>query len=304
MAQTAPPYPSKPLRFVVPFAAGGNIDIIGRLLAPPMSKALGQNIVVDNRPGGGTVIGTELVVRAAPDAHTILLMGPSYTINLHARKLPYDTANDFTGVAKLAANPLLLSVHPSLPVRTPKELVALAKAKPGEVTYGTASPTGFQRLAGERFRLLTGIDIINVPYQGGAPAAIAVMGGHTTILLGNVSEAATFVAGGKLRGIAVTSLERSPVMPQVPTLHESGYRGFEATNWFGAVKRAGAPKAAIDRLSAEFAKALDTPEVRDGLNRLGLFNTYLNADRYNAYIAAEIDANGKVVRAAHIKMEM
>jgi tripartite-type tricarboxylate transporter receptor subunit TctC len=234
--------PVKPVRMVVPFAAGGTIDIIGRLLSQPLSRALGQNVVVDDRPGGGTVIGVDIVARAPADGHTVLLMGPSFTINPFARStLPYDTARDFTAIARLAANPLLFSVHPSLPAKTPRELIALARAKPGELTYGTASPTGFQRLAGEKLRAAAGIDIVNVPYSGGGPAAIAVMGGHTSILLGNVSEAAPFVAIGKLRGIAVTSLERSAVMMDVPTLHESGFPGFEATNWFGAVGRSVAP---------------------------------------------------------------
>ncbi|HYK14536.1 MAG TPA: tripartite tricarboxylate transporter substrate binding protein [Burkholderiales bacterium] len=296
--------PVKPVRMVVPFAAGGTIDIIGRLLSQPLSRALGQNVIVDDRPGGGTVIGVDIVARAPADGHTLLLMGPSFTINPFARsKLPYDTAQDFTGIARLAANPLLFSVHPSLPAQTPRELIALARAKPGELTYGTASPTGFQRLAGEKLRAAAGIDIVNVPYQGGGPAAVAVMGGHTTILLGNVSEAAPFVAFGKLRGIAVTSIERSAVMPTIPTLHESGFPGFEAINWFGAVGRTSMPPAAIERLSVELLRALDAPEVRDGLMRLGLYAAALNPQDFNAFLSAEMQANEKVVRAANIRMD-
>ena len=296
-------FPSKQVRFIVPFAAGGTIDIIGRLLSPSMSKTFGQQIVVEDRPGGGTVIATELVVRAPADAHVLLLMGPSYTINLFARKLPYDTERDFAAIARLAANPLLFSVHPSLPVRTPKDLVALARAKPGELTYATASPTGFQRLAAEQFKLLAKIDIVNVPYQGGGPAAIAVMGGHTTINLGNVSEAATYVAAGRLRAIAVTSLTRSEVMKEVPTLHESGYPGYEATNWFGAVTRVGAPKASIDRLSSEFARALETPEVKTGLAKSGLYNAYMNPERYDEFLRQQFRANEKTVKATGMRME-
>jgi tripartite-type tricarboxylate transporter receptor subunit TctC len=296
--------PVKPVRMVVPFAAGGTIDIIGRLLSQPLSRALGQNVIVDDRPGGGTVIGVDIVARAPADGHTLLLMGPSFTINPFARsKLPYDTAQDFTGIARLAANPLLFSVHPSLPAKTPRELIALARAKPGELTYGTASPTGFQRLAGEKLRAAAGIDIVNVPYQGGGPAAVAVMGGHTTILLGNVSEAAPFVAFGKLRGIAVTSFERSAVMPTIPTLHESGFPGFEAINWFGAVGRTSMPAAGIERLSVELLRALDAPEVRDGLMRLGLYAAALNPQEFNAFLRAEMQANEKVVRAANIRMD-
>lgn len=302
-AAGAPPFPARQVRFVVPFAAGGTIDIIGRLLAPSMSKTFGQQIVVEDRPGGGTVIATELVARAPADAHVLLLMGPSYTINLFARKLPYDTERDFAGIARLAANPLLFTVHPSLPVRTTKDLVALARAKPGELTYATASPTGFQRLAMEQFKIQAKIDIVNVPYQGGAPAAIAVMGGHTTINVGNVSEAAPYAATGRLRAIAVTSLQRSDVMKEVPTLHETGYPGFEATNWFGAVTRTGAPKASIDRLSAEFARALDTAEVKAGMAKLGLFNAYLNAEQYTSYLNQQFRANEKIVKATGMRME-
>ena len=303
-AAVAQGFPSKSVRLVVPFAAGGAIDLIGRLLAPPLTKALGQQVIVDDRPGGGTVIGTDIVARAPADGHTILLMGPSFTINLFARdQLPYDTVKDFTGIARLAANALVFSVHPSLPARTPKELVALARARPGELTYGTASLTGFQRLAAEKLRAMAKIDILNVPYQGGGPAAIAVMGGHTTILLGNVSEAAPFVAQGRLHAIAVTSLERSDVMKDVPTLHESGYPGYEAINWFGAVTRTSVPKPIIDRMSAEFAKALDAPEVKDGLARLGLNNAYMDPEQYNAYMRAEMQSNEKIVRAAKIRME-
>jgi tripartite-type tricarboxylate transporter receptor subunit TctC len=296
-------YPSKQVRFIVPFTAGGTIDIIGRLLAPSMSKAFGQQIVVEDRPGGGTVIGTDLVARAPADAHVILLMGPSYTINLFARKLPYDTERDFAGIARLAANPLMFTVHPSVPARNIKELVALAKAKPGELTYATASPTGSQRLAAEQFKLLSKIDIVNVPYQGGGPATIAVMGGHTTINFGNVSEAAPYVTAGRLRAIATTGLTRSDVLKDVPTVHESGYPGYEAINWFGAVTRAGAPKASIERLSAEFARALDTPEVKSGLTKNGLSNAYLNSERYEEFLRQQFRANEKTVKATGMRME-
>lgn len=296
-------FPSKPVRLVVPFAAGGTIDIISRLLAPPLTKALGQNVLVDDRPGGGTAVGTVLVAQSPPDGHTLLMIGPSFTINLFARdKLPYDTVRDFTGVARLAANPLLISVHPSVPAKTPAALIALARSRPGELTYATASPTGSQRLAGEKFRAMAKIDILNIPYSGGAPAAVAVMGGHTTILLGNVSEAAPFVASGKLRAIAVTSLERSDVMKDVPTLHESGLAGYEVINWFGAVTRSSAPATAIERMSAELARALELPEVKDRLTNIGLSAATMNAGQFNAFLKAEMQSNEKIVRAANIRM--
>ncbi len=296
-------YPTRSVRFIIPFAAGGTIDVIGRLVGPSMSKNLGQAMVVENRPGGGTVIACEIVAHAPADAYTILLMGPSYTINLFARPLPYDTERDFTTIARLAANPLLMSVHPSLPVKSPKELIALARSKPGELTYATASPTGFQRLAAEQFKRLAGIDIVNIPYQGGAPATIAVLGGHTTILLGNLSEATPFVASGKLRAIAVTSLERSDFLKEVPTLNESGYAGYEATNWFGAVTRAGAPKAAIERLSVEFKRALETQEAKAGLHKNGLYNAYMNVEKFDVFLNQQFRANEKTVKSTGMRME-
>ena len=171
------------------------------------------------------------------------------------------------------------------------------------LTYGTASPTGFQRLAAEKLRAIAGIEIVNVPYSGGGPAAVAVMGGHTTILLGNVSEAAPFIASGRLRGIAVTSLERTPALPNVPTLNESGYPGYEAINWFGAVGRSSLPPAVVERWSTELLRALDTPEVKDGLNRLGLYAAPQNPEQFTAFIKAEMRSNEKVVRAANIRLE-
>lgn len=296
-------FPVRPVRLVVPFAAGGTIDIIARLVAPHITKALGQNVLVDDRPGGGTAVGTDLVARSPADGHTILLIGPSFTINLFAReKLPYDTVREFTGVARLAMNPLLFSVHPSLPVKTPAELIALARSRPGELTYATASPTGSQRLAGEKFRAMAKVDILNIPYSGGAPAAVAVLGGHTTILLGNVSEAAPFVAHGRLRPIAVTSLTRSDVMKHVPTLDESGLKGYEVINWFGAVTRSSAPAAAIERMSTEFARALEAPDVKERLTSLGLSAATQNSERFNAFLTAEMQSNEKIVRAANIRM--
>ena len=296
-------FPSRPVRLIVPFAAGGTIDIIARVLSPHLTKALGQNVLVDDRPGGGTAVGTDLVARSPADGHTILLIGPSFTINLYAReKLPYDTVRDFTGVARLAMNPLLLSVHPTVPVKSVRELIALARSRPGELTYATASPTGSQRLAGEKFRAMAKVDILNVPYSGGAPASVAVMGGHTTILLGNVSEAAPFVAQGRLRPIAVTSLTRSDVMKDVPTLHESGLTGYEVINWFGAVTRSSAPPAAIERMSAEFARALEVQEVKERLASLGLSAATLKVGEFNAFLKSEMQSNEKIVRAANIRM--
>ena len=296
-------FPSKNVRLVAPFPPGGTVDIIARMLAPSLSRAWGQNVIVENRAGGNTVIGAELVVRAPADGHTLLLMASSFTINPLVRSnMPYDTLKDFTGVTRLASNPLVISIHPSLPAKSVKELVALARARPGELTFATASIIGGQRLAMERFREAAGIDLVNVPYNGGAPAAIAVMGGHTSMLIANISETAPHIASGRLRGIAVTSLTRSDNLPEVPTIAESGYPGFEALNWFGAVARSATPRAVIERLSADIARSLQLPEVNDILGKEGLAPAATSPQEFDAVMQNEMRRFERVIRTLKLKM--
>ena len=303
-AAHAQEFPSKNVRIVAPFPPGGTVDVLARMLAPPLSRAWGQNVVVENRPGGNTIIGAELVVRAPADGHTLLLMAPSFTINPLVRsKMPYDTLQDFAGVTRLASNPLVISVHPSLPTKTVKELVALARARPGELTFGTASIIGGQRLAMELFKEATGINIVNVPYNGGAPATIAVMGGHTSILIVNVSESAPQVISGRLRGIAVTSLARADALPNVPTVAESGYPGFEALNWFGAVVRRTTPKNVIERLSSDIAAALQLPEVKSILGKEGLASAATSPQEFDAFMQTEMRRSERIIKALNLKIE-
>src|SRR4030095_729831 len=267
-------FPTGPVRFVVPLPPGGTMDIIARTLGARASRALGQNVIVENRPGGGGggVIGTEAVARAPADGHTVLFIGNGYTMNPALRpKLPYDTLKDFAAVARVASNPLVVSVHPSVPAKSLKQLVSLARARPGELTYASGTAAGGLRLNAERFRAAAGIDIVNVPYQGGSPAVVAVIGGHTSILMVNVSETVPHVRSGRLRALAVTSLDRIDVLKDVPTVAESGYPGFEALMWYGVVARSATPKGAIDRLSGDVSRTLELPEVKDNLGRPGLF---------------------------------
>ena len=299
-------FPSNPVRFVVPLPAGGTMDIIARTLGQPVARALGQNVIVDNRPGGGGggIIGTEAVARAPADGHTVLFIGNGFTMNPALRaKLPYDTEKDFTAVARVASNPLVVSVHPSLPVKNLQQLIALARARPGELTFASGTAAGGLRLNAERFRAATGIDIVNVPYQGGVPAVTAVMGGHTSILIVNVSETVPHVASGRLRPLAVTSLERSGALKEVPTVAESGYPGFEALMWYGVVARAAAPKGAIDRLSAEIIRAVQLPEVSETLDRKGLSVATMRPAEFDAFIRAEIRSNGRIIREINLKVD-
>jgi tripartite-type tricarboxylate transporter receptor subunit TctC len=296
-------FPSKTLRIISPFAPGGATDTLGRVLAPPLTRAFGQNVIVENRPGGSTVIGAELTARAPADGHTLLVMSPSYTVNPSVRKLSYDPLKDFTGVTLLASTAMIIAAHPSVPAKNLDELVKLARARPGILTYGTASVIGSQRLAGELFKSVAKVDITHVPYNGGAPATLATVAGHTTLLVTNIVEVASHVRAGKLRALGVTTIKRSEVLPEVPTIAESGYPGFDASNWFGSVVRGATPKPIVDRLNAEIVRALDLPDVREPLMRLGLSPSPMSPEQFTAFIRREMERNGKIVKALGLKAD-
>jgi tripartite-type tricarboxylate transporter receptor subunit TctC len=303
-AAVAQDFPSRAVRFVVPFPAGGTTDTIGRAVAPPLARALGQSVVIENRPGANTVIGAELVLRAPADGHTLLFMAPSFTINPFVQaKLPFDPLKDFSGVTRLVYNPLIICVHPSLPVRTVKELVALARARPGDLTWAIASVIGGGRIGGEMFMDAAKVNMTVVPYGGGAPALTAVLGGHTSMLIGNMLDCSQHVASGRIRPIAVTSATRSGTLPDVPTVAESGYPGFEAINWFGAVVRSGTPRSTIDRLSAEIGRALKLPEVNDALSKVGMIPAPMSPGEFDAFIRREMETNGRIIRKLNLKIE-
>ena len=304
MLASAQDYPSKPIRFISPFAPGGGTDTLGRALAPVLTRTLGQNVIVENRPGGNTVIGAEIAFRAPADGYTMLIMSPTYTVNPFIRsKLPYDAPKDFTGVTRLASTAMIIASHPSVPAKDLKGLVALARAYPGKLEYATASLIGAQRIAGEVFKDVAKVDITHVPFNGGAPATLSTLGGHTALLVTNIIEAASNVTAGKLRAYGVTTITRSEVLPQVPTIAESGYPGFEVGNWFGVVVRSGTPKPIVDRLSAEIARALDQPDIRDSLLKHGLSPAAMSPEQFNTFIRAEMDRNARIIKALKLKIE-
>jgi tripartite-type tricarboxylate transporter receptor subunit TctC len=296
-------YPNRAIRFIVPFPPAGLTDTLARVLAQSMSKSMGQNIVIENRTGANTVIGTELTARAPADGYTVLFNATSFTVNPFAHsKLPYDTLKDFTGVTRLVYNPLIFCSHLSLPARNMKELVALARKHPGELTWGVASIIGGGRIAGELFIDVAKINLTNVPYGGGAPATISVLGGHTSMMVGNVLDCSQHVTSGRLRGLSVTSLQRAEVLPNVPTIAESGWPGFESLNWFGTVVRAGTPRAVVERLNQEIAKALQLSEVKETLTKQGLTIGNMTPDQYDAYIRVEMARNEKVLKKLNLKV--
>ncbi len=301
---TAQEYPTKPIRVLVPFPPGGAADTMARLYAPPVSKALGQNLVIENRPGANTVIATEVVSRAPADGYTMLVMATSFTVNPFAyNKLPYDTLRDFHGVTRMVYNPLIYCAHPSLPVKNMKDLVALAKARPGQLTWGVSSIIGGGRIAGELFKDIAKIDIVNVPFGGGAPATTAILGGHITLLVGNVLDCSHYIPTGRLRGIAVTSAQRAANLPDVPTIAESGWPGFESLNWFGVMVRAGTPRPIVERLSAEIAKALKTPEAGAILTKQGFSEGTMSPADYDGYIRNEMQRNEKILKKLNLKLD-
>jgi len=297
-------FPSKTVRLVVPFAAGGSNDVVARAMALPLSRALGQSVIVENRPGANTILGTEAVARAPADGHTILLVGFTFMSNAALRsKLPYDPHKDFVAVAGVGSQPYVLSVHPSLPARNIKELIALAKARPGELVYATTGYGTGQHLSAELLKLKGKIDMKHVVFQGGGPATVAVLGGHASILLSTAPPIVQHVSAGKLRPLAVTSRTRTDLLKDVPTMIESGLPDFDMTGGMGVFAAAGTPKEALDRLSAEIVRTLQLPDVQAGLIKDGFVVGAVGTTEYNAYVRARMQAIQKIAKEAKIKVE-
>jgi tripartite-type tricarboxylate transporter receptor subunit TctC len=259
LAQT---YPAKPVRLIVGFAAGGGTDTLARVISRKLADSWPHALVVENRPGADGSIATELVAKSAPDGYTLVMVSNAHTITPFQRKLAYDPVKDFAPVTQVASTPNLLLVHPSLPVRNVKELVALAKARPGQLTFGSSGTGTSPFLTMELFKSLTGTDIVHVPYKGSNPAVIDLMGGHIQVMFGAVSTALPHVKSGRLRAIAVSSPSRWATVPAVPTVAESGLPGFEAASWYGVLAPAPTPQAVVQRLQSDMAGVLHAPDVK------------------------------------------
>jgi len=303
-AAMAQGFPSKPVHIVVPFSPGGTADLLARQIGQKMSDALGQQVLVDNRPGAGTVIGTEFVARAPADGHTLLLMANSFTINPGVRaKLPYDPIKDFAPITMLVNSPQVLVVNPVLQVKSLAEFIALVRSRPGQFSLATVGPATTQHIASEMLKSVMKLEMIYAPYPGGTPAVNALLGGHVNAVLANYSEVAQHILSGKIRAIAVTSRERMDTLKDVPTVSESGFADFEAAAWFGLVATGGSPPAAIARLNAEANKALKAPDVRDKLIAQGMYPVGTTPEQFDAHIRAEIAKYAKVIKEADIKVD-
>jgi tripartite-type tricarboxylate transporter receptor subunit TctC len=297
-------FPAKPIRIVVPYPPGGGVDIMARTVAARLPDSLGQQVFVDNRPGGGTVIGTELVARSAPDGYTLLMANIAFGANpALIKKLPYNTEKDFTPVCLVALLPSFLVVHPSLPVKSVRELVALAKARPGDLSYASAGNGSLLHLTMERFKYAAGINHEHVPYKGAAPALSDVLGGQLAIMFIPGPPALGHIKAGKLRPLGVTSAQRLALMPQVPTIAESGYPDFEIYDWEGLLAPAATPAAIIAKLNAEINRIVTAPEIRQRIADQGANAGGGTPAEFGERISREIALWHKIVRQSGMTVD-
>lgn len=303
LAQAA--YPSKPIRLVVPFVPGGVTDTSGRLIAEQLSKRLGQQVIVDNRPGASGNIGTQLVATSPPDGYTLVLaFDGTMVINPHVfEKMSFDTIRDFAPVGKIGDAVLILVANPSLPAKTLQEVIALSKTQAGGLSYGTSGTGGTPHIAGEQLKLRTGANLTHVPYKGGGQAMTDVLGGQIPLVYTAVAGAQGQVKAGRLKPIAVSSAQRSRSLPDVPTFIESGVPDFEVNSWVGLLAPAKTPKAIIDKLNAELNAVLNDPETRDKLNVMGIAATPGAPEKFGDEMKRDLQRYGPVVKAAGIKVE-
>ena len=303
-ATAAESYPSRPLRFIVPFPPGGGNDIVGRIVAVKLAEGLGQQVVVDNRGGAGGTIGTDITAKALPDGYTMLVNNISLAVNhTLVTKLPYDTLKDLAPVSLIGRQPNIVVVHPGVSAKSVGELLDLARAKPGQVNYGSGGIGTASHLATEMLKLMAKVDMTHVPYKGLGPALVDLMGGRLTVIISTMASALPQMKTGKLRPLAVTTARRSSFFPDVPTMDEAGVKGYEFSTWYGIVVPAGTPKPIIDRLNAETRKALDSALVKDQFVGQGLEPVSSTPAEFGSYLKSEVAKWGKVVKASGAKPE-
>lgn len=299
----SPKFPAKPITIIVPAPPGGTADISMRIIAHKLNENLGQQIIIDNRPGAGGMIASQLVAKAVPDGYTVLMNYTSHAINPYLyKKLTYDSLKDFAPVTLLGLTPLVLAVHPSVPVKTVPEFLAYAKAHPGKLNYGSAAIGGASHLGGELLKMKAGIDIVHIPYKGGAAAAADLITGQIQMLFDSLLPLQPHIKAGKVRALGVTSAKRIEIAPDLPALAET-IPGFESSAWFGILAPASTPRELVARLNAEFLKVLRTPEVKQKLTKQGFIVVGNAPEEYGAFLKSEMDKWSKVIQAAGIKAE-
>jgi tripartite-type tricarboxylate transporter receptor subunit TctC len=297
-------YPSKPVRIISPFAAGGGNDNICRIIGPRLSESLKQQVLIDNRPGANGIVGTEIAARSAPDGYTIVLIPSGHAVNATLyKKLPYDSLRDFAAITLVASSPLVLAMHPSVPTKNVKEFIALAKARPGQLTYGSAGVGSSGHLAGALFETLTGTKMVHVPYKGMGLVLTDLMGGQVSLTFGTSASVMPQVRTGRLRALATTGAQRSPVLPDIPTVAESGLPGYEASLWYGFVGPARIPPEIVQRLNAEIVGVLKQQAVRERLAAEGVDVRYSTPEEFTQLLASDIQRWAKVVQRAGVRIE-
>lgn len=296
-------YPNKPIRWVTPYPPGGSTTALSRLVGEKLSEAFGQNVIIDNRPGGNTVIGVDAVAKAAPDGYTILLGGNTQLVLNLLTRPPYDIFKDFAPVTILAKTNYILVVNPALPVNDLQEFIAYAKARPGQLNVASVASGSSQHLMGELFNILTGIRMQHIPYKGGQQGIIDLMGGSVQASFSNSINVISHIKNGRLKGLAITGDKRTPALPQLPTYAEAGLPGYDPKNWLGVLAPAGTPGAIITRLSAEVAKILAMPDIREKLINSGMEPFHTGPEKMAAQMRSDYAENAKVIKAANIKID-
>ena len=301
---TAQTWPTKPVKIVVPFGPGGPADVYARIVAQGLTETFKQQFIIENKPGAGALIGTEVVAKSAPDGYTLLMMSNTHTVNetLFAKR-PYDLMRDLIPVAPVNSSDLVMVVHPSVPAKTLQEFVALAKAQPGRLSYASSGPGTPYHMAGELFKSMSGTDILHIPHKGSAEARNDVMGGHVQMMFDAVTAMKGAIDAGEVRALATTGLQRSSVMPNLPTVNESGVPGYEATIWLGIMAPKGTPQEIVDRLNAEIGKIIAKPEIHDAWARQGAVPMTMTPDQFGAFLKQDIDKWAKVIKTAGIAIQ-
>jgi len=296
-------YPNRPIRLIIPFPAGGSNDIVGRAIATQMSEKLGKQVVVDNRTGAGGEIGTELASKEKPDGYTILVISIAHSVNPWLYKLPYDPIKAFTPIGIMGTGTNVLTVHPSLPANSLKDLLQMAKAKPGELTYASAGIGTFQHLGAELFKLESKVDLLHVPFRGGGPALTDVLGGHNKIMFSSLVQAVPHIKSGRLRALGTGGKERVPALADIPTISDAGVPGYEALNWWGLLAPAGTPEPIIARLHKALTEAQDTPEIQSQFEKEGAATRKMQPNEFGKFIESEMKKWERVVKEGGIKAE-
>jgi tripartite-type tricarboxylate transporter receptor subunit TctC len=301
-AQSTSSFPARPVRWIVPVAPAGTTDIMSRLIGARLHEMWGQQVIVDNRPGGAFVTGTDILAKSSPDGHTIgMLLSPHAVNPFVMKKLPYDSVRDFQPITLVAIVPGLLTMHPGVPAKNLKDIIALAKAKPGSLNYGSPAPMTSGHLSMELLKLMLSIDITHIPYKGGAPAMAAVMAGESHMMISGPATVQANVKAGKLKAIAVTTAKRSPGMPDVPTFQESGVPGFDTYEWYGMFAPAGIPKAALEKLNRDIASVVHNPDVSARLNGMGCIPTTNTAQQFAAFVKSEMEKWGGLAKKVNLQ---